>query len=195
MISSVDRQIELQGLPESLTVIQTDAAINPGNSGGPLINLKGEVIGINTAKISQQVGAEGMGYSIPSNIAQPILVDLMAYVDRAYLGVGVGTITKQDAEDYGLTEILAGMGVDLSDSVKDEDGVCTILSNFVPGEGAEQAGLQDNDLVISIDGQRIEDQKQFLAYIAGCDIGGTIELRVLRDGKEDMTISATLGER
>ncbi len=175
IIGAKDKEIRVEG--RSLKVIQTNAAINPGNSGGPLVNMKGEVIGINTAKLLQygysgQSMVEGMGYSISSNIVKPIVEQLMR--PRPYLGITGKNITQEMAEMFNLPQI----------------GV--MIEEVLPGGAAEAAGLRSTDIITVFDGKAIFNMEQLLEAIKECEIGQKIEIKLLRQGQMPMTVTAEL---
>jgi serine protease Do len=159
------------------SLIQTDAAINPGNSGGALVNGKGELIGINTVKISS-TEYEGMGFAIPSNTVRDITNDLIQYqkVIRPALGVAiVGYITEQDAKYYGFS-------VDY--------GVMVVPT---AGGQAQKAGMKAYDIIIAVDGQKVEDSIQLQELIFSKKVGEQVTVTVVRDNaQKDYTV--TLGE-
>jgi len=156
--------------------IQTDAAINFGNSGGPLVNLQGQVIGINTA-----INARGqnLGFAIPVNIAKRILQQLRenGRVVRGYLGVSVGNVDRDEAEAFGL-----------------ENSNGALVIEVVPGHAAEKAGLRHGDVILSVDGQKVEDTRELIDTISALPPGTKVKLGVIRDGKPE-TITVTLEER
>jgi serine protease Do len=178
MISASNKTIAVDG--RTLNVLQTDAAINQGNSGGPLFNADGEVIGINTAKLtSSYYGIEGIGYSISSNVAKPILEGLMAAaVDgpKPMLGIRGDTITEDQALQYGIPAI--GVWVD----------------TVIAGSGAEKAGIVRYDVITSINGQAVFKFDQLSAEIQKCKVGDTIEIKLLREGTTSMTVRVKLGD-
>lgn len=156
--------------------IQTDASINPGNSGGPLFNVKGEVIGINTMIYGM---GTGIGFAIPINLAKEAVPQLIAKgsVTRGWLGVQIQQLTPELAESYGLRQ---------------EQGA--LIGNVLPGSPADQSGLKRGDIVLEYDGKKVEEPFDLSAYVAGTAVGKTIQLKVLRQGKE-MTIRAKVGRR
>jgi serine protease Do len=156
--------------------IQTDASINPGNSGGPLLNLNGEVVGINTAIIAN---GQGIGFAIPINMAQSIVAQLKEHgsVTRGWLGVGIQDLTPELAEYYGLEE---------------KKGV--LVSQVFKGDPAEKAGIKSNDIIVSVDGESVNSGRELSAKIADLEVGKSTKLVVIRDGKEK-TITAKLAER
>jgi serine protease Do len=168
--------------------IQTDAAINPGNSGGPLVNLRGEVIGMNTAIVSNgfQQQFSGVGFASPMELVGKVAEQLIAHgrVIRGWVGVTIGPLTDDLAEGFGVAAM-------------DLDGA-VVLMEVNPGEPAEQAGLRAGDIVIAMDGTKLDGNQDFLQRIAIIPPGDTITLDVLQDGesgREEVTVSVTLGER
>jgi Do/DeqQ family serine protease len=145
--------------------IQTDAAINPGNSGGALVNLRGELVGINTAIASPNRGYAGIGFAIPTNMARPIMEMLIkdGKVSRGYLGVNIATVTTQLAKNQKLP---ASRGA--------------VIAGVQPGSPAHKAGLSDGDVIISIDGSEIRSSDVLKNTIAMRKPGSTIELGVVR---------------
>jgi|Deesub1362A_J573_1020465.scaffolds.fasta_scaffold00268_25 serine protease Do len=158
--------------------IQTDAAINPGNSGGPLINIKGELVGINTAIFSTTGGYQGIGFAIPSNMAKTVLESLIkeGRVIRGWLGVTIQPVTKELAEQFKL---------------KDEKGV--LISDVLENSPAEKAGLKRGDIVIEYEGKEVEDPINLRNMVAGTPPGKKVKIKVIREGKEK-TITVTIEE-
>lgn len=146
--------------------IQTDASINPGNSGGPLFNIKGEVVGINTAIIA---GGQGIGFATPINMVKEVLVQLKekGHVTRGWIGVSIQELTPELAKSFGL---------------KDTRGV--LVSSVNPGEPADKSGLRAGDIVVSFDGRRISDLSDLPRTVANTSPGKTVEVKIIRDGKE-----------
>jgi serine protease Do len=170
-------QIQLQRYT-NIDLIQTDAAINPGNSGGPLLNTRGEVIGINTLIITNGSAANaGVGFSVPINVAKEILPQLRekGKVVRGWMGVNIQPVTEDLAATYGLSEATG-----------------TYVSAVTAGSPAEKAGLQPEDVILSADGRTIEDNSDLSRYIASKSPGTTVKLEIVR-GKERRTVSVTLG--
>ncbi|MED2760732.1 trypsin-like peptidase domain-containing protein [Bacillus thuringiensis] len=164
-------------------VIQTDAAISPGNSGGALFNQNGEVIGINSSKISQQA-VEGIGFAIPINTAKPIIESLEknGTVKRPALGVNV--VSLDELKGYSLDQLKLPKDV--------ANGV--VLGKIYPISPAEKAGLQQYDLIVALDGQKIENALQFRKYLyEKKKAGDKVEIIFYRNG-EKMTKTATLGD-
>lgn len=149
--------------------IQTDAAINPGNSGGPLVNLRGEVIGLNTAIASASGGNEGIGFSIPINIVARIAQALVDehQVPRGFLGVKLDiNFNQQRAEALGLTRLVG-----------------TRVSQIEPQSPAEKANLRVNDVILEFNGVRIEQDMHLISLVKLTEIGRRVPLTILRDGK------------
>ena len=160
-------------------VLQTDAAINPGNSGGPLLNLRGEVVGINTAIISgsQQQGNVGIGFAIPINVVRELLPQLRAgKITRGRLGVGIGGVATDAVDEFGL---------------KDRNGA--VVLNIVPGSAAEKAGLELGDVIIAYNGKPIRNRDELVAMVTATKPGTTVPVRVVRD-RQERTISVTVDE-
>jgi serine protease Do len=146
--------------------IQTDASINPGNSGGPLVNMEGEVVGINTAIIAS---GQGIGFAIPINLAKKIINQLKTSgeVTRGWLGVAIQDISEEMAEYYGL---------------KDRNGV--LVAKVFDGDPAGEAGIKAQDIIISVNDQKIADSRDLTAFIADLKVGQKADIKVLRNGKE-----------
>ncbi len=176
IISAVDKEINIDG--KKLTVLQTDAAINPGNSGGALVNTAGEVIGINTAKLSSS-SVEGTGYAIPTSVAKSIIDELMqkGTVDKPYLGIQVYTINEQFKRIYNISY----------------DGV--FITGIERGSAAEQAGLQVSDIITAVNGQTITSGDELSSAISKYKSGDNISLTIIRNGSMQMTVTATLANQ
>jgi len=146
--------------------IQTDASINPGNSGGPLINMKGNVIGINTAIIAS---GQGIGFAVPVNMAKGVIKQLkeQGEVTRGWLGVGIQDINDEMAEYYGI---------------KGKKGV--MVSEVFPGDPADKAGIRTKDIILEVNGQKIESSRELTRMIAGFHVGEVVKITVFRDDKE-----------
>ncbi len=159
--------------------IQTDAAINPGNSGGALIDAQGNLVGINTAIFSRSGGYQGIGFAIPTSLAQSVMTDILEHGRpvRGWLGIEAQAITPQIAHALELA---------------DTNGV--VVVGVVRGGPAHRAGLQPGDVIISIDGQKITEAREALLAISGRKPGDRVKLEVLRDGKKQ-TLVATAIER
>ena len=173
IISAQNKEINIDG--KKLTVIQTDAAINPGNSGGALVNTAGEVIGINTAKLSSNA-VEGTGFAIPITSAQSIIQTLMTNgtVDKPYLGIQGYTIDENFERIYGVN--IPGV----------------FVSKVETDSAAEKAGLQVSDIITAINGTAVADIETLSKEITKHKSGDTINLTIVRNGSQEMTINATL---
>lgn len=163
-----------------LNLFQTDASINQGNSGGPLVNLKGEVIGINTAVAGG--GAENIGFAIPIDDIQPLIKTVLdkGKLERPYLGVRYASITADLAYTYNLPV---------------QEGAYIIPSrnsaSIVSGSPAEKAGLQEKDIITKIAGEAITPKRSLVSILGSKSVGDKVDLTILRDGKEQ-TITVTL---
>ena len=158
--------------------IQTDASINRGNSGGPLFNLKGDVLGINTAIFSPTGGSVGIGFSIPANLAKPIIDQLKKFgkTQRGWLGVRIQELTPEIAKSLGL---------------RNEDGV--LISMVNPGEPAEKGGLKSGDVIIEFNGKKIKDVKSLQRTVAESVVESKAKVKVWRNKKEK-SFTVKLGE-
>ena len=160
-------------------LIQTDAAINPGNSGGPLLNLQGDVIGINVAILTSSRGFEGIGFAIPVNKAKSILDALIEgkKVVYGWLGVQIQDITDDVAEYYGLTE---------------REGV--LVYQVLPGSPASKAGMKDGDILKAFDAKPVRHSRELIDQVSGAKAGRRAAVEILRDGKRQ-TLQVEIGER
>jgi serine protease Do len=183
-ISATKGIVSAQGVSLSVSagqtqedLIQTDAAINPGNSGGPLVNMAGEVIGINSIKIAQ-VGVEGMGYAISSNTAKPIIQQLVqqGYVIRPWLGVGLYTVDQYAILRYSLS-------VDKG----------ALVTEVAAGSPADEAGIQAYDVITGFEGEEITSADDLIQAIHSYEIGQRVEITFWR-GDSQSTTQATLAE-
>ena len=175
VVSFVGRDMRLEDPRRgtSIEMIQTDAAINPGNSGGPLINTRGEVIGINTMIVTGGAQASaGVGFSVPINVAKEILPQLRdkGKVTRGWLGVVIGPMSEDLAATYGLTEAAGA-----------------VVNSVAPGSPADKAGLQPEDVVLRADDRVIKDNSDLSRYISSRAPGTTVKLELLR-GKDRKTV-------
>nr|WP_254695512.1 Do family serine endopeptidase [Oceanicola sp. D3] len=158
--------------------IQTDAAINRGNSGGPLFNMDGQVIGVNTAILSPNGGSIGIGFSMASNVVTKVVAQLKEYGEtrRGWLGVRIQDVTPDVAEAIGLTPAKGALVTD------------------VPEGPAMEAGMKSGDVIISFDGQEVEDVRGLVRRVGNTEVGKTVRMVVFRDGKTE-TLKVTLGRR
>jgi len=157
-------------------LIQTDAAINPGNSGGPLLNIQGEVIGINTAVAMQ---ARGIGFAIPVNEVKFAIEDIRDYgeVRRPWIGASITDITPEVQQYFGLER---------------DQGV--LVLEVLADSPAEEAGLKAYDVILDADRQRMDDTQQFLEFIRSREIGDRVMLRIIREGEQKL-IFVKIGQR
>ncbi len=166
------------GLADYEDFIQTDAAINPGNSGGPLVNLDGELVGINTAIATRTGGYQGVGFAVPSNMAVYIMNSLIEHgkVSRGWLGVLIQDITPELAEAFDLDRT---------------DGV--LIGDVVEDSPAEKAGFEQGDVIISLEGEEMVSASQLRNTVASTPPGTRVRFTVLRDGSEQI-LTVKLGE-
>ncbi|MBI3754318.1 MAG: DegQ family serine endoprotease [Deltaproteobacteria bacterium] len=155
--------------------IQTDAAINPGNSGGPLFNLRGEVIGINTAIIA---GGQGVGFATPINMVKDILLQLKekGMVTRGWIGVSIQEVTPDLAKSFGL---------------KEKQGA--LVSSVNKGEPADKGGIQAGDVIVEFDGKEIKEVNDLPRAVASISPGKSVKVKIIRDGKEKI-LTVTVGK-
>ena len=156
--------------------IQTDASINPGNSGGPLLNLKGEVIGINTAIIRS---GQGIGFAIPSDLATGIIEQLIDQksVSRGWMGVAIQNITEEMAQYY---------------NIKETKGV--YVAKVYEGDPADKAGIKAGDVISMIDDKKIHSSRDLSLTVAGSLVGEEVDVKLIREGKEKL-LKVKLGKR
>jgi serine protease Do len=160
--------------------LQTDAAINPGNSGGPLVNMSGEVIGINTAIVSGTDSFAGLGFALPSNTAVKVYNQLSqsGKVTRGSIGITYTTMSDPtELESYGL---------------KTKEAI--VVENVLPGSPASKAGLRANDIITEINGTKVEKGNQLQDTIVDSPVGSTVRLGILRDGRAQ-SLSVSIGDR
>lgn len=157
--------------------IQTDAAINKGNSGGPLVNVDGEVVGINSAIYSPSGGSVGIGFSVPTSLAKPVIEQLQEYGEtrRGWLGVHIQTVTDEIAESLGLDETRGAL-----------------VANVTEGGPAEASGIQPGDVILSFNGQSIGRMRNLPRIVAETPVGEKSDVVLWRKG-EEMTVEVTLG--
>ncbi len=179
VISATGRtDIALPEGPDYQSFLQTDAAINFGNSGGPLVNIHGEVIGINAAITSPSGGNVGIGFAIPANLAKDVIDELKetGKVTRGYLGVYLQDISTDLKDALALPSL---------------EGV--LISEVMPNTPAEKAGIQSGDVVVEYDGEKVKDRQSFKIQVAATPVGETVNMKVIRDGKEK-TLRVTIEE-
>lgn len=156
--------------------LQTDASINPGNSGGPLLNMAGQVVGINTAIIAS---GQGIGFAIPSNMAAKIIDQIKSgkKISRGWIGVSIQDVEENTAKALGMNEAKGAL-----------------VGNVMENEPAAKGGVKDGDIILAVDGKNIEDASALLRAIADKAPGSKAVLTVWRDGK-NVDLTVTLGER
>ncbi len=176
VVSAVARQVSPDA---SQTFVQTDASINPGNSGGPLVNLRGEVVGINTFILSQSGGSEGLGFAVPSSLVRDVYKQIKKYgrVRRGELGVVIRSVTPVLAAALNLPR---------------EDGV--LIQDVREGKAAAAAGVKLNDIVIRVEGRMVRNVRQFANSLFRSEIGGNLTLEVIR-GDKMVLLKVALPER
>jgi serine protease Do/serine protease DegQ len=159
--------------------IQTDASINPGNSGGALVNLKGELVGINSAILSGSGGNIGIGFAIPVNMVRGVMDQLIKYgqVKRGILGVNIYNVTPEIAKEFGLTESTGAL-----------------VAGVAPGSSAERAGIKTGDIITSINGIVMKSASELRNSIGMLRVGDKVEIGLLRDGKP-LKVTALVAER
>jgi serine protease Do len=160
-------------------LIQTDAAINPGNSGGPLVNLKGDIIGINVAIFSTTGGYQGIGFAIPANNAKRIISQLIAgkKVLYGWLGVTVQDLNDDLASYFGLT---------------DKNGV--LVAKVLDGSPAQKAGMKDTDVIKQLDNKEVNSVRELLAVVGRTEVGRKVKVDLVRD-KKPLALEVAIGER
>ena len=159
--------------------IQTDASINPGNSGGALVNLRGELVGVNSAILSRSGGNIGIGFAIPSNMVSSVMEQLLEFgeVRRGLLGVTILSLTPDIAEAYGVEETQGAL-----------------VSQVLPESAAERAGVKTGDIIRSVDGKAVNSANELRNTIGLKRSGDTVELEIMRDGRK-RKLKAELGEQ
>ncbi len=186
IVSALNRSIRGLSTFSTGAVIQTDTAINPGNSGGPLLNLDGEVIGVNTQILSSTRSSSGVGFAVPSNLVQRVVIELIdeGAVNYSYVGIQGSDVSLEEIETFDLPNNVRG----------------AVVQAVVPGSPAADAGLENPDrngvdIITAINGDPIANMDALLAYLAGNTTpGDTVQVSLLRNG-EPTELSLTLGQR
>jgi len=160
------------GNDSGLEYIQTDAAVNQGNSGGPLLNVRGEIIGINSSIFTKTGGWQGISFAIPSNTAKRVMEGILkrGRLVRGWLGVNMQALTPRIAQNFGVPDLKGA-----------------IITSTMPGSPAERAGLQPGDVVRKVNGKPIDDFQMLRAMIASLEAGQKMEIEILRDGQPGKT--------
>lgn len=166
------------GIADYEDFIQTDAAINPGNSGGPLVNVKGELVGINTAIFSRTGGYQGIGFAVPSNMAKSVMTQLIndGKVTRGWLGVTIQNFTPDLAKEFGLKKTAGAL-----------------VTEIFEGSPAEKADLTRGDVILEVDGKKISNVEGLRNLVAQSKIGSKIKIKILRNDKT-MVLDAVISE-
>lgn len=166
------------GIADIEDFIQTDAAINPGNSGGALVNMRGELIGINTAIFSKTGGYQGIGFAVPEKMVKLVMDSLIktGKVVRGWLGVSVQDVTPQLAKQFG---------------VEQPEGA--LVGEVIKGSPAEKAGLKRGDVIVSFNGEKVEDSGHLRNMAASTPVGNKVKLEIIRD-KKKVPVEVTVGE-
>ncbi len=164
--------------PDFQSFLQTDAAINPGNSGGPLVNINGEVIGINTAITSPTGGNVGIGFAIPANLAKSIIDELKTEgkITRGYLGIYLQEITEDLKDALNLPSL---------------EGI--LISDVVDNTPASKAGIKNGDVILEFDGKKVKDMQSFRILVASTPVNKKVKVKIFRDNKEKL-IDVKIGE-
>ncbi len=172
IVSAINKKVRIQN--RYLNVIQTDAAINPGYNGGPLVNQYGDIIGINTGRISSDESIEGTGYSISSNDAKKVIEQIMNNEGTPFLGIHMSNITEEMAAHYNVPQL----------------GV--FVQDVVAGSSAADAGILPEDIITGFNGKPIFSAEQLIEEVKNCVVSETVEMKVIRHAKEPLTIKVAL---
>ncbi len=166
------------GIADYEDFIQTDAAINPGNSGGALVNIRGELIGINTAIFTRSGGYMGIGFAVPSNMAKSVMDSLInvGKVTRGWLGVYIQDITPELAKQFGLSSNKGAL-----------------ISNVIEGSPAEMAGLKRGDVIVGYNGKEVRDTGHLRNIVSQTPVGNMMDVKVIHEGREEV-LKITIGE-
>ena len=167
------------GITEYENFIQTDASINPGNSGGALVDTEGRLIGINTAIFSRTGGNQGIGFAVPANLAKTVMESLIktGKVSRGFLGIAMQPLSDELAKAFKI-----------------ENNAGVLVAEVTAKGPAEKAGVQSGDVVVAINGQKVEGPREMQLIVAAIPPGTKVELKLMRDG-QDKTVSVDLAER
>ncbi|MFZ0924202.1 MAG: trypsin-like peptidase domain-containing protein, partial [Candidatus Acidiferrales bacterium] len=173
IVSATGRSLGIEGPRGYEDFIQTDAAINPGNSGGAMIDLHGNLVGINTAILTsggqEEGGNEGIGFAVPINMARNVMEQIIEHgkVERGHIGVGLTPLTADMAKEFGYNG----------------GGEGALIDSVTPGSPAEKAGIKRGDIILGLNGEAITGSGDLTAQIGNMPPGTTIHLKVFRDGK------------
>ncbi|HET9855770.1 MAG TPA: trypsin-like peptidase domain-containing protein, partial [Methylomirabilota bacterium] len=177
IISALHRTVQVSDDQKYHDLIQTDASINPGNSGGPLINARGQAIGINAAIFSQSGGSVGIGFAIPVNQAKAVVTQLISSgkVTRGWLGVSIQPLTAELAKGFNVTE-----------------GTGALVSGVQDNSPAARAGMKAGDVITQYDGQKVGTSADLPKLVAATTVGRQVPVTVVREGK---TVASTSRSR
>ena len=178
VVSAVGRNTQMSQLADLGNFIQTDAAINMGNSGGALVDYLGRLVGINTAIFSRTGGNQGIGFSVPSNMARSVMESLVKHgrVLRGFLGIGLQDLDEAMQKEFNV-----------------ETGVGAVVTDVRPGTPAQKAGLREYDVITHVNGRKIEGMQDLRITVAGMVPGTKVTLQCIRE-KKPLEVVATLGE-
>jgi serine protease Do len=178
VVSAVGRNTQMSQLADLGNFIQTDAAINMGNSGGALVDYQGRLVGINTAIFSRTGGNQGIGFSVPSNMARSVMESLVKHgrVLRGFLGIGLQDLDEAMQKEFNV-----------------ETGVGAVVTDVRPGTPAQKAGLREYDVITHVNGKKIEGMQDLRITVAGMVPGTKVTLQCIRE-KKPLEVVATLGE-
>jgi len=167
------------GISEYENFIQTDASINPGNSGGALVDTEGRLIGINTAIFSRSGGNQGIGFAVPANLARSVMESILktGHVTRGFLGIGLQPLSEELAKEFKI-----------------EDDAGALVTSVSPKSPAEKAGVREGDVVVDVNGKKVEGPRELQLMVAGMLPGAKVDVKVVRDGKEKI-FNIELAER
>jgi serine protease Do len=178
VVSAIGRNTQMSQLADLGNFIQTDAAINMGNSGGALVDYQGRLVGINTAIFSRTGGNQGIGFSVPSNMARSVMESLIKHgrVLRGFLGIGLQDLDEAMQKEFNV-----------------ETGVGAVVTDVRPGTPAQKAGLREYDVITHVNGKKVEGMQDLRITVAGMLPGTKVSLQCIRE-KKGLEIVATLGE-
>jgi len=195
IVSGLNRIIEGLSSYSIGGVIQTDAAINPGNSGGPLLNLDGQVIGVNSQIASSSGSGSGVGFAVPSNLVQRVALELIAdgSVDYSYIGIAGADVTLAMIQQFGLPDNTRGVAVSQVTSGSPAAMAGLHASDFTRVSASSSINV---DIITAIDGTQIKGMDELVSYLARYTVPGqTVAVSVLRDGQQPITLDVTLAPR
>ncbi len=195
IISHTGRRNALRGLRRGSFVvedyIQTDASINPGNSGGPLVNLRGEIVGVNSFIATRTGGSVGLGFAMSSRVAKKVAMELIKHrkVIRGYLGVTITDITDEAAEQFGLTD-----AKEMVKKLKLKGPEGALVMKVEPGTPAAKAGLEAQDVIVEYDGHPVRSPGDLTGLVRNTEVGAKVKIKVMRDGKPKV-LTAKIAEQ